>query len=1215
MRKIYLLLLTSFLITHIFAQTIDVNSQWAWMSGDSTTNQPGVYGTKGTPSPSNKPGSRYYSASWKDKDGNFWIFGGYGIDVNGNLGFLNDLWKYNLLTNEWTWVSGTSIGDNAGRFGIQGIPSVNNFPGSKMAPSYWTDLNGNFWLFGGYSPNGPRTWSDVWKYNPVTNEWTWVSGSSQFSVDPIYGTKGVPSVNNTPGGRGGTNMWTDNSGNFWLFGGESFNQFFYSEYHNDLWKYNPNSNEWTWVKGSNGVNDAGHYGTKEIPSINNNPPARTRSSSWVDFDNNLWLFGGGTNVGYNDLWRFNITTNEWTWMNGANIPNQPGVLGTKGIPSGNNTPRSTSGTIGCTLLNDELILFNDHVDNVWKYNTDTNEWVWIKGDLNNSNAVYGSKGIPSFKNSPGVKGGSVCWVDNTGNFWIFGGNRGRFTNDLWKLNISSCSLTGKLLREVWLNVPGDSVATIPYKTKAADSVGYVTSFEGPSNVGNNYGARYRGYICAPVTGLYTFWISSDDNSELWLSSDDNPDHKAKIAFVKGWTYPRIYNKYQSQKSATVHLMAGFSYYIEALHKEAYGNDNLSVQWQIPGGAIENPIPGMRIFPYSNSLPSVTIVQPMNGDKFISPTTVTITANTYDVDGKITKLEFYIGTTNVFTETTPPYTYQLAINTPGTYKLTAKAYDNDGGVSTSDTVTITATTCTATGTLRREVWKNITGLTTNEIPYNTVAPDTVEMVTNFSGPTNVGDNYGARYRGYICVPVSGGYRFRIASDDYSKLFLSTDENPDNKVQIAFIDGWTHAGEYNKYPSQSSAPQYLLAGHSYYIEALHKENQGNDNLSVDWLNLNNFTYENPIPGIRLSPYKNSPPVITITSPKNGTNYNPPANIMINAIASDSNGVVAKVEFYNGNTLLQTFTSSPYTFTLNNVPSGVYTLKAKAYDNDGDITTDSVVVHVGSCTAEGSLLREYWANVPGFKVTDIPLNRTPTSTGFVSSFKGPTNTADFYGARYSGYICVPQSGNYRFRIASDDYSQLFLSTDDNPGNKVLIAYVNGWTHEGEYNKYPSQSSTPIALRGGYRYYIEALHKENQGNDNLSVDWLNVDNFHYENPIPGFRLSPYTGSASLAFTKANDDAVSPGSQSDEFSITILPNPTGKGVVSLLIAGESSSVNNMILVIKNLQGSSVYNDSRTFEGNNITITIPIDNKFPTGMYIVQVLINEKIYIKRLVVE
>ena len=59
--------------------------------------QSGVYGTLGMPAAGNIPGSRHSASSWTDSSGNLWLFGGHGIDANGNFGILNDLWKFQPL--------------------------------------------------------------------------------------------------------------------------------------------------------------------------------------------------------------------------------------------------------------------------------------------------------------------------------------------------------------------------------------------------------------------------------------------------------------------------------------------------------------------------------------------------------------------------------------------------------------------------------------------------------------------------------------------------------------------------------------------------------------------------------------------------------------------------------------------------------------------------------------------------------------------------------------------------------------------------------------------------------------------------------------------------------------------------------------------------------------------------------------------------------------
>jgi hypothetical protein len=68
--------------------------EWTWVSGSFTGDQAGIYGTKGVIDPSNVPGARNGAISWKDAQGDLWLFGGYGYYATGQGGYLNDLWRY-----------------------------------------------------------------------------------------------------------------------------------------------------------------------------------------------------------------------------------------------------------------------------------------------------------------------------------------------------------------------------------------------------------------------------------------------------------------------------------------------------------------------------------------------------------------------------------------------------------------------------------------------------------------------------------------------------------------------------------------------------------------------------------------------------------------------------------------------------------------------------------------------------------------------------------------------------------------------------------------------------------------------------------------------------------------------------------------------------------------------------------------------------------------
>ncbi len=157
---------------------------------------------------------------------------------------------------------------------------------------------------------------------------------------------------------------------------------------------------------------------------------------------------------------------------------------------------------------------------------------------------------------------------------------------------------------------------------------------------------------------------------------------------------------------------------------------------------------------------------------------------------------------------------------------------------------------------------------------------------------------------------------------------------------------------------------------------------------------------------------------------------------------------------------------------------------------------------CTGtEGLILMEKWTGIEGDGISSIPLNQIPNTTNTLTKMEIPTNTGDKYGVRLSGFLCAPYTAEYVFSIASDDNGELWLSTDDTKTNKQRIAYVPGWADEYQWNKFPEQTSAPVALTGGQKYYIEALMKEWAGGDNLAVRWATI--YGINEVIPGEFLS----------------------------------------------------------------------------------------------------------------
>lgn len=173
-----------------------------------------------------------------------------------------------------------------------------------------------------------------------------------------------------------------------------------------------------------------------------------------------------------------------------------------------------------------------------------------------------------------------------------------------------------LFREVYLNIPGQAVIDLTSSPNFPDnpsSTNIVEDFfESPSGFADNFGERLRGFIKPPITGEYVFWIASDDNSELWLSSDDQPTNAELIASVPQWTGSREWFAYPEQESIPIFLESGKIYYIEALHKEGNGGDNLAVRWQLPNGTVEEPIPASRLIPFGAEFTAPIITeQPRN----------------------------------------------------------------------------------------------------------------------------------------------------------------------------------------------------------------------------------------------------------------------------------------------------------------------------------------------------------------------------------------------------------------------------------------------------------------------------------------------------------------------------------------------------------------------------------------------------------------------------
>ena len=340
------------------------------------------------------------------------------------------------------------------------------------------------------------------------------------------------------------------------------------------------------------------------------------------------------------------------------------------------------------------------------------------------------------------------------------------------------------------------------------------------------------------------------------------------------------------------------------------------------------------------------------------------------------------------------------------------------------------------------------------------------------------------------------------------------------------------------------------------------------------------------------------VKITGPVNGTSIKPGENIIIQATVAGGL-VTQKMAFYSDETtLIGEDTDPPYEINWMNIPAGSYKITAKAYTNiDHQISSIPVNIRSGYF-GDGFILREVWYNIEGAEVYNLTDNANypdhPDETGMISSFEAPSNVGDNYGSRIIGYVHPPVSGYYTFFINGNDFCELWLGTDSMQAGRQLVAEVPGWTLQGQWNKYPEQTSANRWLEAGKKYFIMALQKEAANDDHLEVAWEYAG--VSREIIPGDYLSPYDFTSSV-----------PDIPDNYISVHIYPNPASE---------------NVTISLSNLEGATI--ELYSITGNLLRETMIVKGKhtasvnvsgLSSGIYLVSVqtgntIVNRKLIIK-----
>ena len=163
---------------------------------------------------------------------------------------------------------------------------------------------------------------------------------------------------------------------------------------------------------------------------------------------------------------------------------------------------------------------------------------------------------------------------------------------------------------------------------------------------------------------------------------------------------------------------------------------------------------------------------------------------------------------------------------------------------------------------------------------------------------------------------------------------------------------------------------------------------------------------------------------------------------------------------------------------------------------------------------LIVHVWRMQCGSNVTYLKKSlffpKYPDQQKFVNEFHIEDDSVD-YGQKIFGYLHPQSNGLYRFAIASDDTSELWISTDEYPKNKRLIVRVFSekeiaWTGKDELGKYPEQKTKkPLNLQAKKKYYVEVLHQQGKGKGFVRVFWTISDKDEDFRLITSEYLSPF--------------------------------------------------------------------------------------------------------------
>jgi regulation of enolase protein 1 (concanavalin A-like superfamily) len=415
---------------------------------------------------------------------------------------------------------------------------------------------------------------------------------------------------------------------------------------------------------------------------------------------------------------------------------------------------------------------------------------------------------------------------------------------------------------------------------------------------------------------------------------------------------------------------------------------------------------------SNTPPTVSISSPASGTSFTAPASIALTATASDTDGSVTRVDFYSGTQLVGSATASPFTYTWSNVAAGTYSLTAVATDNEAATTTSQPVSVTVGGNTPPTVSISAPATGASYTAPANISISAIAGDTDGSVTRvdfYAGAQLVGSDTTSPFTVTWSSVAAGTYSLTAVVTDNAgatatsspvSVTVTAAANTPPTVSIsAPATGASYTAPATiAFSATAADTDGTVTRVDFYANGQLRGSDTTGPFTYTWSSVAAGTYsltavatDNTGATTTSSPVNvtvnaaNKPPTVSISSPATGASYTAPASITISATAADTDGSVARVDFYANGQLLGPDTSSPFSFVWSAL-AGTYSLTAVATDNTGaTASSQAVTVTVAIATLPTTVVFvapvDYATNVTSctveLRLSGTSVTSTPAAT----------------------------------------------------------------------------------------------------------------------------------------------------------------------------------------------------------------------------------------------